>query len=69
VSFPISDSTARTSASISKIVTREMRQPCAYPARHGQHSSAHRAQHVRPFPLDRLGVEQRARRLRRFKLG
>jgi hypothetical protein len=51
-SFPISDSTARTSASISKIVTREMRQPCACPARHGQHSSAHRAQQVRPFPLD-----------------
>jgi hypothetical protein len=68
-SFPISDSTARTSASISKIVTREMQQPCACPARHGQHSSAHRAQHVRPFPLDRLGVEQRAPRLRRFKLG
>jgi hypothetical protein len=49
-SFPISDSTARTSASISKIVTREMRQSCACPARHGQSSSAHRAQHVRPFP-------------------
>ena len=37
-----------------------MRQPCACPARHGQHSSADRAQHVRPFSLDRLGVEQRA---------
>jgi hypothetical protein len=53
----------RAPASISK------RQPCACPARHGQHSSAHRAEHLRPFPLDRLGVEQRARRLRRFKLG
>ena len=64
----ISDSTARTSASISKIVTREMREPCACPALHSQHSSAHRAQHVRPS-FDRLGVEQRAPRLRRFKLG
>jgi len=62
-------SRSTASASISKIVTREMRQPCACPARHGQHSSAHRAQPVRPFPLDRLGVEQRARRLRRVKLG
>jgi hypothetical protein len=26
-------------------------------------------QHVRPFPLDRLGVEQRAPRLCRFKPG
>ena len=36
-SFPISDSTVRTSASISKIMTREMRQPCACPAQHGRH--------------------------------
>ena len=52
-----SDSTARTPTSIvpARLSTASI-------------SSAHRAQDVRPFPLDRLGVEQRAPRLRRFKL-
>jgi hypothetical protein len=46
-----------------------MWQTLRYPARHRQHTSAHRPQDTRPLSLDCPGVEQGAALTGRFQFG
>jgi hypothetical protein len=50
------------------IVRRHMREPRPAAGRHGHHAGPHHAQHVRPFPLNRVAINEPATRMRVPKL-